>query len=328
MSQEPSHRHTSIVRSIADIIRPGNIGQGEREYVISYLGIDIGGTKVALKAVGPGARECEIAFRWPLFDGTRNDLAALAAGVREVRESLPYDIEAVGVAIPATVDGNGTVVTWPGRPGWAGFDLAAALDGLFPGTPVRYADDGDLAALAEAHRAGVRNLVHLGVGTGIGGGIVLDGRLCPGSGRGSCEAGHMIVDRDGPECDCGRHGCLQAVASGPATLRRAAARRGRDVSFTELRDALTEERPWAVDTLEESCAALAAAATSLAELVHPDRITVGGGFAAGVPGFVERVRRHAQRLARPGGAPVRLADAMLGGLSSLEGALLLARGPA
>jgi kanosamine 6-kinase len=165
------------------------------------------------------------------------------------------------------------------------------------------------------------------VGTGIGGGIVLDGRLCPGSARGSCETGHMIVDRAGPECDCGRYGCLQAVASGPATLRRAAALRGRDVSFTELRTALAEEQPWAVDTLEDSCAALAAAATSLAELVHPDRITIGGGFAAGLPGFVERVRRHTRRLARPGGAPVVLADAALGGLSSLQGALLLARMP-
>ncbi|MFF7889737.1 ROK family protein [Streptomyces sp. NPDC020794] len=294
---------------------------------MSYLGIDIGGTKVALKAVGPAGEVCETVFRWPSFEGTRQDLAALAACVSELRDKGTYDLEAVGVAIPATVNRTGTVVTWPGRPGWAGFDLADSLDGLFPGISVRYADDGDLAALAEAHEAGVRDLVHLGVGTGIGGGIVLDGRLCPGSARGSCETGHMIVDRDGPECDCGRHGCLQAVASGPATLRRAATLRGRDVSFTELRTALAQERSWAVDTLEESCAALAAAATSLAELVHPDRITVGGGFAAGLPGFVERVRRHARRLARPGGAPVVLADAALGGLSSLQGALLLARMP-
>ncbi|WP_406396806.1 ROK family protein [Streptomyces sp. NBC_01653] len=295
---------------------------------MSYLGIDIGGTKVALKAAGPGAAVHETVFRWPSFRGTRHDLAALSSGVRAVHESLTDDVEAVGVAIPATVDRTGTVVTWPGRPGWAGFDLAGSLDKLFPGIPVRYADDGDLAALAEAHEAGVRDLVHLGVGTGVGGGMVLDGRLCPGSRRGSCEAGHMIVDRRGPECDCGRHGCLQAVASGPATLRRAAVLCGRDVSFTELRAALAAERPWAVDTLEESCAALAAAATSLAELVHPDRITIGGGFAASLPGFVERVRRHARQLTRAGGAPVVLADARLGALSSLQGALLLARVPA
>ncbi|MGC0373845.1 ROK family protein [Streptomyces sp. SAI-229] len=282
---------------------------------------------MALKVTGQGAAVHESVFRWPVFEGTRQDLSTFAEGVRELCDGLTNDIEAVGVAVPATVDRSGTVVTWPGRPGWAGFDLAGSLGGLFPGIPVRYADDGDLAALAEAHEAGVRDLVHLGVGTGIGGGIVLDGRLCPGSGRGSCEAGHMIVDRAGPECDCGRHGCLQAVASGPATLRRAAALCGRDVSFTELRAALVHGRPWAADALEESCAALAAAAVSLAELVHPDRITIGGGFAAGLPDFVERVRRHAQRLVRPGGAPVVLADAALGGLSSLQGAVLLAREP-
>ncbi|MFD9237300.1 ROK family protein [[Kitasatospora] papulosa] len=303
-----------------EFLRPARAG-----VVISHLGIDIGGTKVALKAVGPGGAVRETAFRWPPFEGTRHDLAALSAGVRTLRERLGDEVEAVGVAIPATVDPSGTVVTWPGRPGWAGSDLVGSLDALFPGIPVRYADDGDLAALAEAREAGVRNLVHLGVGTGIGGGMVMDGRLCPGTGRGSCEAGHMVVDRRGPACDCGRRGCLQAVASGPATLRRAAVLRGRDVTFTELRTALAGERPWAVEALEETCAALAVAATNLAELVHPDRITVGGGFAAGLPGFVERVRRHARQLTRAGGARVEPADAKLGALSSLQGALLLAR---
>ncbi|QTD95910.1 Kanosamine kinase [Streptomyces cyanogenus] len=255
-------------------------------------------------------------------------MTALAEGVHAVCEGSTRDLEAVGVSVPATLDRGGKVVTWPGRPGWTGLDLAGSLDLLFPGTPVRYADDGDLAALAEAHAAGVRHLVHLGVGTGIGGGIVLDGRLCPGTGRGSCEAGHIIVDRGGPRCDCGRYGCLQAVASGPATLRRAAALRGGEVPFTELGGALARGRSWAVEAVEESCAALAAAAVSLAELVRPDRITIGGGFAAGLPDFAERVRRHAQRLARPGGPPVEPAAAALGGLSSLQGALLLARGPA
>ncbi|MET9972136.1 ROK family protein, partial [Streptomyces sp. NPDC006356] len=135
---------------------------------------------MALKAVGQGAAVHESVFQWPSFESTRQDLAAFAAGVRELRDGLTNDIEAVGVAVPATVDRSGTVVTWPGRPGWAGFDLAGSLGMLFPGIPVRYADDGDLAALAEAHDADVRNLVHLGVGTGIGGGIVLDGRLWPG----------------------------------------------------------------------------------------------------------------------------------------------------
>lgn len=282
---------------------------------------------MALKAVGPASEVRETVFRWPAFAGTRQDMAALAAGVRAVRDGAGGEFEAVGVAVPATVDRAGTVVTWPGRPGWTGLDLVGSLDALFPGAPVRYADDGDLAALAEADRAGVRDLVHLGVGTGVGGGIVVDGRLCPGPLRGSCEAGHLIVDPAGPRCDCGRYGCLQALASGPATLRRATRLRGSDVTFSELRTALVRPEDWAVAAVDESCAALAVAAVSLAELVHPDRITIGGGFAAGLPDFVERVRRHTRRLARPGGAPVVLADAALGGLSSLQGALLLARAP-
>jgi kanosamine 6-kinase len=226
--------------------------------------------------------------------------------------------------MPAVCDADGTVLTWPGRPSWVGLDLTAALGNILPDTPVVWADDGDLAALAEAREAGCANLLYLGVGTGIGGGLVFEGRSWPGPARGSCEIGHLVVDRSGPRCDCGRHGCVQAVASGPATLRRAAELRGREVTFTELVEATGARAPWAMAALEESAAAVARVVVGVCELAHPDMALVGGGFAAGVPGLVDSVAAHVEELTRPGVTPIPVRPAALGGRSSLYGALQLA----
>jgi kanosamine 6-kinase len=296
---------------------------------LGYLGIDVGGTKVALRAEDDAGRVAEAAVRWPAPADPAADLAVLARAVAELTGRWGGPPAAVGVALPATLDAAGTVTAWPGRPAWAGLPVAGELARLFPAVPVRVADDGDVAALAEAAHAGCRDLVYLGVGTGVGGGVVVDGRPVPGPGRGSCEVGHLIVDRAADDrCDCGRRGCVQAVASGPATLRRAAALRGGagPVEFAELRHALAAGAPWAWSAVADSCAALAAAVAGLCELVAPERVLIGGGFAAGLPGFVDRVAARVRDLARPGRPPVPVGAAALGGLSSLHGAVRLARG--
>lgn len=302
----------------------------ERGGTISYLGIDVGGTKVALRVEGSGQKTYETSFRWNSARNSRSqgaaDLAMLADEVSELRRYWREPIQAVGVAMPARLDGSGRVLAWPGRPGWVGVELGTSLRTLFPDTEVRCADDGELAALAEAREVGCTDLFYLGVGTGIGGGIVSGGRSLRGRTSRSCEIGHVVVDRGGTGCDCGRRGCLQAVASGPATLRRAAELRGADVTFTELRHAVLAGRPWAVSAVADSAAALAAAVISVDELLHPALVLIGGGFAAQLPGLVETVSAEVVRLARPGSPPPPVQPAALGGLSSLRGAVLAARG--
>ncbi|MFE4801374.1 ROK family protein [Streptomyces sp. NPDC056708] len=293
---------------------------------MTFLGIDVGGTKVALQTDG-GAQPRSAVFPWPQKSSAADDLEALARNVRALLDDTPQPVEAVGVAMPATVGPDGLVTTWPGRPSWTGLDLGAALRSLFPGSRVLWADDGDLAALAEADEANCPDVVYLGVGTGIGGGIVLGGRPCPGTARGSCEVGHVIVDPKGQLCDCGRRGCVQAVASGPATLRRAGRLRGEPVSFAELAEGIHDERDWAVTAIGESCDALAVALVNLNELVRPSLALIGGGFAAGLPGFAGTVAERAHALTRPGHPVAHVRAAALGGLSSLRGAVLLARGP-
>lgn len=296
---------------------PGYVGPG-------YLGIDLGGTKVALRVEGSGLEACEVSFKWLETAAASQDLDDLANHIGALLERWGGPIAAVGIALPATLD-SGRVVTWPGRPSWVGLNLGSLLRDLFPDVEVSCADDGDIAAIAEAEHANCRNLAYLGVGTGIGGGIVIDGRSYPGAARGSCEIGHLIIHRFGPRCDCGRRGCVQAMASGPATLRRANRLRGREVTFAELREAWLTERPWAVYAVRESCAALAAAVVGLTELLHPSLVVIGGGFADGLPGFASSVSDHVLDLARPGHPSAPVQEAALGSLSSLYGAVLLAR---
>ncbi|MEU3837216.1 ROK family protein [Streptomyces microflavus] len=292
------------------------------------LGIDVGGTKVALRAEGldgPAGHVEEAVFTWPAAQGAEGDWRALAAEVAGLRERWGGGFTAVGVAVPAAVGADGRVAAWPGRPGWEGFAFGPALRRLFPDAAVRWADDGDLAALAEARHAGCDHVAYLGVGTGVGGGVVHGGASLPGPGLGSCEVGHLVVDRRGPRCDCGRRGCLQATASGPATLRRAARLRGGPVDFAALRTGLAEGAAWAEEAVEETCDGLAAAFVSLAELFHSRLSVLGGGFADGLPGLAARVADRSAALSRTGFPAPPLRPAALGGLSSLHGALALAR---
>jgi kanosamine 6-kinase len=289
-----------------------------------YLGVDIGGTKVALRVETDAGRVVEeTTFAWVPRHSAARDLAQLTEHVAALRTRLGAPLRAVGVALPATVRPDGRVTAWPNRPEWTDLDLDTALRPLFGDIPVAWADDGDLGALAEARAAACDDLLYVGVGTGVGGGLVLNGAPCPG--RGSFEIGHLIVDLEGARCTCGRRGCLQAIASGPATLQRATRLRGAPTTSADLRPALRDGEAWAVAAVDRTCRALAAAVAGVRELVHPQRVVLGGGFVAGVPEVVERVSSCLAELSRPGLTPLVVAPAVLGGLSSLRGAVSLAR---
>ncbi|MFG2843332.1 ROK family protein [Kitasatospora sp. NPDC048296] len=290
-----------------------------------HLGIDIGGTKVALRAESADGRAEEHGFAWPRADDADRDLALLAGAVGVLTARTGAAIRAVGVAVPGTVGPDERITAWPSRPSWTGLRLGPALRGMLPGAEVAWADDGDLGALAEAAAADCPDLLYVGVGTGVGGGLVLGGRLCPGPGRGSFELGHLIVDPSGPDCVCGRRGCLQATASGPATLARAGELAGAPVSYQELRTAVRAGHPWATEAVDRTCRALATAIMGVTELLHPRLVVVGGGFADGLDDLVARITTRLAPLARPGRPAPPLAPARLGGLSSLRGAVLLAR---
>jgi len=293
-----------------------------------WLGIDLGGTKVALRAETADGAVRQHTFRWQ-GRGLASDLAQFRAEIALFQRHIPDRIGGIGMALPATVGADGLVSTWPNRPEWVGLELRRTFDAIFPGIPLRWADDGELGALGEARALGRADLLYIGVGTGVGGGLIAGGSGLPG--HGSFELGHLITDPDGPLCRCGRRGCLQATASGPATLARAAELRYPEklrrapVGYDELRHGLAAGEQWAVRAVDRSCHRLAVAVTGVAELLHPGTVVIGGGFAAGLPGFVDLIARHTSALARPGVPAPELRASLLGPESSLHGAVALAR---
>lgn len=293
---------------------------------MEFLGIDFGGTKVAFLLAGPHGFRHEETLRWPDGNDPPAGLAAISRVLRHLFAGRSRAI-AVGIAIPALLDQSGRVVNWPTRPGWRGVDLRGYFGRELPGAVVRFADDGDLAAVSEARQAAGRDLLYVGVGTGVGGGLVLGGRLLRGHNGAVAEIGHAIVNAGGPTCQCGRDGCLQAIASGPATLRRAAAGSAAFRDASSLGDALAEGEPGPAWAVHETAQALASVIVTVDELVHPELVRLGGGFANALPELCDEVGSEVRALERPGHPGPEIELAAYGADSSLEGALLLAREP-
>lgn len=291
----------------------------------SLLGIDIGGTKVAVR-LETAAGECYEATRlWTLPADIDADMAVLSAAVTEVITLAGEPPSRVGVSLPATTDAEGIIRAWPGRSIWVGLAVRTELERVC-GMPVVCADDGDLAALAESRRSGSRNLLYLGVGTGLGGGLVYEGRMVPGPGRGSCEVGHVVIRADGNRCDCGRAGCAQAYASGPAMLRRAAKESHRTINPSDLAEGWRAGAAWARTALGEGAETLALLVHAVHELAPVDNVVIGGGFPPAHPGFTELIAARVRAHSRAGRSVPPLQPAK-SGLSSLDGAVCLAARP-
>lgn len=191
------------------------------------LGIDIGGTKIALALGGPDGR-IEARLRRPLdpTGSAEQDLARIAGDahrlVTDAGVSLA-SVEVVGVSAPGPLDqGRGLVLGPPNLPGWERAPVVDALRAAL-GRPVFLENDANAAALAEwrfGAGAGLSDLVYLTMSTGVGGGIILGGRLHRGLGGGAGEVGHAPVEWPGAPCVCGLSGCLEAHVGGAAWARR------------------------------------------------------------------------------------------------------------
>ncbi|ONI76175.1 hypothetical protein ALI144C_36485 [Actinosynnema sp. ALI-1.44] len=289
---------------------------------MEFIGIDIGATKTAFRYLSANGAERDTVVRW---SAGQDDIEVLRGGLREaVGGRRPL---AAGVAVPASLDAAGRVVAWPNRPHWRGVDLRAVLRADLTGASVCFGDDGDLATLAEARQAGGRDLLYVGVGTGVGGGLFLAGDLLRSPHGPVAEIGHVVVVPNGPLCQCGRQGCLQAVASGPAMLRWAEHIEPTVTDARMLRAEVHAGVPWAQRAVHRSAHALATAVVTVAELVRPELVRLGGGFMAALPELATATASAVRALGRPGFSAPVVEPAAYGGMSSLAGAVLVARHP-
>ena len=237
---------------------------------------------------------------------------------------------------------TGTVVTSHHVPGWDNVPLAARLEGDV-GVPVVLENDARAAALAEAlfgAGRGVRVVLYVNIGTGIGGGLVIGGQLYHGETGQAGEIGHTTVRHGGPACTCGRRGCLEAIASGRALARQARAlaadpragaavraAAGGDVTAVtgkHLFTAAQEGDAAAGVVVQEVASALGLALGTATNLLNPGRIVLGGGVADLGEMLLEPVRDAMQPYVLPATHQPEVVTAALGYEAGVAGALALA----
>jgi glucokinase len=309
------------------------------------VGIDVGGTKILGRLVDP-ARPLEVlaAERVDTPLGGDRIVAAIAGVVDHLTTAAGVEqVGAVGIGAPGLVSRAGVVVTSPNLPGVRELDLRGALHGA-TGLDVVVENDATCAMVAE-HRVGAavgsRHACLVTLGTGIGGGLVVEGEVLRGTSGFAGEPGHMVVDRTGPPCPCGRRGCWERFASGSGLgrLAREAAEAGnadevvaraggdvQDVRGEHLTQAALDGDPDALEVMREYAWWVALGLANLATLLDPEVMVLGGGLAAAGPVLLEPAREaFASHLlgaaARP---PVSIVIAELGPDAGAIGAALLA----
>src|SRR5258708_7984266 len=195
-----------------------------------FIGVDVGGTKVAAGLVNSSG-EITHQMRVPMVaEDAVAGLAAVISAIESVRAAAKLEpniqdsIYGIGICAPGPLDPRtGVVINPPNLPGWRNFPLAAEISKVYR-LPVRVDNDGNAAGLAEAlwgAGLGYRHVFCTTLGTAIGTRIVFDRRIYHGRTGSAGEGGHMSIDYRGPRCGCGKLGCIEAHASGPAIARRA-----------------------------------------------------------------------------------------------------------
>jgi glucokinase len=290
------------------------------------IGVDLGGTKILAGIVDrDGTVERRRELPTPL--DSQDELLQGLAGA--VEDALEEDVAALGFGIPSTIDQrSGKAVTSVNIP-LADLDLRGAMHERF-GLPVGIDNDANAATLAEwAHGAGrgTRHMVMLTLGTGVGGGLILDGKPYRGAIGAGAELGHMVIDLDGPPCQgaCTGRGHLEVLASGHAATMAAQEQFGPAADAHRLVRLAEEGDSAAGEILAELGSRLGAGMVSLVNIFNPELIVVGGGFAAAGDLLLEPARERVAREAlSPAREFVRIVRAELGTAAGLVGAGLVA----
>ncbi len=278
-----------------------------------FLGVDIGGTKVAVGAVNSAGKILQQARTPMLANGTAEDgLAAVNAAIDSFTSSqVGPQIKGIGICAPGPLDPRtGVVLNPPNVPCWRNFPLAEKITSRYR-VPVKVDNDANAAALAETRwgaAKGYRYVFYATIGTGIGTGIVFDGKIYHGATGSAGEGGHVTIDYRGPVCACGKRGCIETLAAGPAIGARARAKISSNSSRTSMLDlaggdvaSVTGEKvgqayaagdAMAREVLLETVELLIPWLGNIVDVLDPDVLVVGGGVAALLKPFYEEIHKR------------------------------------
>jgi glucokinase len=314
----------------------------------TFVGVDVGGTKVAAGLVDAQGKILARAREPMVADGdaaaglnsVTSAIDALFAGHPGTRET----IRGIGICAPGPLDPHtGVVINPPNLKCWRNFPLAAEMSRRYD-VAVKVDNDANAAALAEflwGAGQGFQNVFYAGIGTGIGTGIIFDGRIYLGRTGAAAEGGHVSIDYRGPQCGCGKRGCIEVLASGTAIARRA-----REKLVAEpLRESLLRQLSngkiaavssemvgqanaggdaLAAEILLETVELLAVWFGNIVDLLEPDVMIIGGGVAALLGPYLEELRkRMARHCVNSRYAEIPLVPAFYGGDSGIAGGAAL-----
>jgi glucokinase len=308
------------------------------------LGVDIGGTKVAVGLVDHNGKILTQGRNPMVANGTAEAaLQAVTDAIDSLASSAAGGIHSIGICAPGPLDPKtGVVLNPPNLPCWRDFPLAEKIVSKYR-VPVKVDNDANAAALAETRwgaARGFRYVFYATIGTGIGSGIVLDGRIYHGNTGSAAEGGHVSIDYRGPVCNCGKRGCIEILASGKAIGLRARAKLAAQPSHSAILElahgdvaAISSELvgqafaagdPLAREILLETVEVLIPWLGNIVDLLDPDVLVMGGGVAAMLkPFFGEIKNRLPAWCVNPRAADIPLVMAHYGADAGIAGGAAL-----
>jgi glucokinase len=307
------------------------------------VGIDIGGTNLVVGTVAEDGSEVIGLASEPTLpeqgaDAVLGRIHKLARASIAAARAEGKEIAGVGIGSPGPLDTKRGIVLLTPNLGWTNFPLRDLVGGAL-GLPATLDNDANCAIFGEwwcGAARGSRYVVGLTVGTGIGGGIVLDGRIYHGASDVAGELGHMTIDSQGRRCKCGNYGCLEAYASGPAIAARAVEgiNAGADSSLPQYVDndlsritaqvvyeAANDGDAFALDVVRDTAMFLGAGVANIINIFNPEVVVICGGVTlAGDTLFVPLRRESKRRAFRPAIEACRIVPGELPGTAGVIGA--------
>ncbi|MCK4573146.1 MAG: ROK family protein [candidate division Zixibacteria bacterium] len=312
-----------------------------------YAGIDIGGTNIKFGLIDSNGNILHREHRPTMAEKGAGPLLHLITNIAErllyFAAEEDYAIKYVGVGSPGAVDyRTGRVIgPCPNIDGWQGTEIGATLSERL-NTPVYVDNDANAMALAEARfgaAAGARSAICVTVGTGIGGGVIIDGRVMRGASSSAGELGHMTINFDGPKCNCGNKGCLEMYCSSQAMIDGVKAKtvKGLSPRLEEVLEGdlgnLTIKKLFAAarkgdeiagEVIRDTAVYLGIGLSGIVNVFNPEVVVVGGGIIDGGAGFLEVVTAEIRKRAFSSAvSDLRVVKASLGNAAGFIGAGLL-----
>ncbi len=308
------------------------------------IGIDVGGTNVKIALVNDKGNiiySNSIPTRAEMgYEYTINNMKEAISELIKETKSDKKSIEGIGFGFPGQIDyQKGIVRLAPNIPGWVEVPIAEIMEKEF-GIPTRVDNDVRCAALGELNYGagiGCENLICITVGTGIGSGLIINGKLVRGASNAAGEIGHIKLDmHGGPLCGCGDRGCLEAFASGPSIVAMAEEyiKGGKSTKYRELAnpditpyivsEAAKQGDPVAKRIFTIVGEYIGIGLASVVNLLNPEKIIIGGGVAAAGDLLLNPIKENLIKRAMPiAGSAVEIVPAQLGNSAGVIGASLL-----